>query len=310
MQLPMPIPILIQGSLSLANTNACLKILADTNTNTDTDCKTQFLLILPKWCIYYADTNIDTGYFEACQFRYMSKDININTGLNGHTKTACWYRYHWGLNAWQDEKRPKSGLGSMQGKNIVHIVLTHKILWVSICLVSIRKFECGTVQPIPPKVVLHQSSSSTQVVYHWRSSSTEGCLPPKVVSHQSPYSTEGFLPPKVIFHWRLSTTKDRLPLKIVFHWRLFSTKGCLPPNVVLHRRSSSTEFSFTFAFIHFLTRQQKEGNLSILPTFSMIFWRKCTKSNIYSWIMDWVKKVGAGKNWRKISMCSHSGGIF
>ena len=51
-------------------------------------------------------------------------------------------------------------------KNLVHIVLNPKILWVSIFLVSIRKSECSTAQPSPPKVFFHQ-----------RSSSTEGCLP-------------------------------------------------------------------------------------------------------------------------------------
>ena len=39
-------------------------------------------------------------------------------------------------------------------------------------LVSIRKSECGTVQPSPPKAVFPQWSSST-----------EGLLPPKVILH-------------------------------------------------------------------------------------------------------------------------------
>ena len=52
---------------------------------------------------------------------------------------------------------------------------------------------------------------------HWRSSSTEGHLSPKVVFHQMLSSTEGSLPLKDLFHWRLSSTKGRLPPAIT-HW--------------------------------------------------------------------------------------------
>ena len=41
----------------------------------------------------------------------------------------------------------------------------------------------------------------------------------------------------------------------------------------------------------------------------LIFKEIITKS-IFSWIMDWVQKVGAGENSRKISLYGHSGAIL
>ena len=73
----MPIPITIQGDLSIVNTNTttaiclviladtikCLKILADTNTNTNTGLKTQ------------ADTNT-VNFCQYCQYR-CSVSLNL-----------------------------------------------------------------------------------------------------------------------------------------------------------------------------------------------------------------------------------------
>ena len=74
----------------------------------------------------------------------------------------------------------------------------------------------------------------------WRSSSTEGCLPPMVIFHQRSSSTRGCLPPKVVFHQRC------LPLKVVFQQRLSFTEGSLPPMVVLHWSLSSSEVLKSF----------------------------------------------------------------
>ena len=78
-----------------------------------------------------------------------------------------------------------------------------------------------------------------KVIFHWRSSSTEAHLPPKVAFNRRSYSTEGQLPPKIVFHRRLSSTEGYLPLKVIFHQILSPTEGLLPPKVVFHRRSSS-----------------------------------------------------------------------
>ena len=63
----------------------------------------------------------------------------------------------------------------------------------------------------------------------------------RIVFHQRSSSTEGRLPPQVVFHQRLSSTESRLPLKVIFHQRSSSTKGRPPTQVVFHRRSSSTK---------------------------------------------------------------------
>ena len=52
--------------------------------------------------------------------------------------------FNFNLNLLMLKKILQSGLGS---ENFVHIVLNLRILWVSIFLVSIRKSECGIVQP-------------------------------------------------------------------------------------------------------------------------------------------------------------------
>ena len=55
---------------------------------------------------------------------------------------------------------------------------------------------------------------------HQRSSSTKGCLQPKVVFHQRSSShrrlssNEGCLPTKVVFRRRVSSTEGRLPMKV------------------------------------------------------------------------------------------------
>ena len=80
-----------------------------------------------------------------------------------------------------------------------------------------------------------------KVIFHPRSSSTKGYLPPNVVFHQRLSSTDGLLPLKVIFHRRSSSTKGHLPQKVVFHQRSSCTEGCLPLKVVFHLRSSSNK---------------------------------------------------------------------
>ena len=108
---------------------------------------------------------------------------------------------------------------------------------VSIFLVSIRKSECGTVQPtkscLPPKVFFHRRLSSTEgrlppkIAFHQRSSFTKGCLSLKDVFHRRSSSNKGRLPPKVIFHQISSSIEGHFPLKGVFHRRLSSPEGCV-----------------------------------------------------------------------------------
>ena len=52
-----------------------------------------------------------------------------------------------------------------------------------------------------------------EIVFHWRFSSIEGCLPYYVVFHQCLYSF------KVFFHGRLYSIERRLPSKVIFHLR-------------------------------------------------------------------------------------------
>ena len=92
---------------------------------------------------------------------------------------------------------------------------------------------------LPRKVVFHRRSSSTEgrppskvkfppkIIFQWSSSSPQGRLPPKVVLYHSSPSTKGCLPPKVIFHHRLSSIKGRLPPKVAFHQRSSSTIPCI-----------------------------------------------------------------------------------
>ena len=74
-------------------------------------------------------------------------------------------------------------------------------------------------------------ASPLKVVFHRRSSYTEGRLPSKIIFHQRLDVIRG----------RLSSNKGCLPPKVVFHQRLFSTKGCFPPKFVSHERSFSIE---------------------------------------------------------------------
>ena len=55
---------------------------------------------------------------------------------------------------------------------------------------------------------------------HWRSSSTQGRLPPNVIFHPRSSSTQGHLPPKVVFRQR-SSSIEGCP-QVVFHlpWHL------------------------------------------------------------------------------------------
>ena len=64
------------------------------------------------------------------------------------------------------------------------------------------------------QVVIHQSS---KVIFHQRSSLTEGPLPPNVVFHQRLCSTKSCPPSKVAFHQRLSSINCLLTSKVVFH---------------------------------------------------------------------------------------------
>ena len=112
------------------------------------------------------------------------------------------------------------------------------------------------------------------VVFHWRSFSTEGCLPPKAVTHPKSSSTKGRLPPRVVFHQGLSSTKGCLSPKVVFHRRSSSTEGVfhqrasstegrLSPKVVFHRRSSSTYHNTLVDLI--FVRTVNIPNISLLP---------------------------------------------
>ena len=63
------------------------------------------------------------------------------------------------------------------------------------------------------------------------------CPPSKVVLHENVFhqrssSIKGHLPPKFIFHRRSSSTKAYLPSKFVFYQQLNSTKGHFPPKVI------------------------------------------------------------------------------
>ena len=82
---------------------------------------------------------------------------------------------------------------------------------------------------LPPKVIFHQSSSSTG-----------GCLPLKDVFHRRSSSPKGCLLLRIVFHQRLSSTEGRLPPKAVFYQRSSSTEDWYPPKVVFHRRTSYT----------------------------------------------------------------------
>ena len=73
---------------------------------------------------------------------------------------------------------------------------------------------------------IYRRSSSTKVIFHWRSSSTKWS-----------YFTKGCLSLKVFFQKRSSSIEGRLPPKVDFHRRLSSIKGCLPLKVIFHRRT-------------------------------------------------------------------------
>ena len=89
--------------------------------------------------------------------------------------------------------------------------------------------------------LFRQRSSSIKDVFHWWSSSIEGCLQSIVVFHQiqRPSSFKRCLPSKVVLHKKLASIKGCVPSKVVFHQRSSSTKGHLQLNVVFHQRSSS-----------------------------------------------------------------------
>ena len=86
-----------------------------------------------------------------------------------------------------------------------------------------------------------------RVIFHWRSSSIEGCPPSKVVFHQklssitNVFSHRRLSSLKFVFHRRSSLIIGRPPSLVVFHRRSPSIKGRLPSKVNLHRRSSSIE---------------------------------------------------------------------
>ena len=54
-----------------------------------------------------------------------------------------------------------------------------------------------------------------EVIFQWRLSSIEGCLPSKVVFHRRLSSIKGHLPSKVVFQQRSSSIEGRLPSKVV-----------------------------------------------------------------------------------------------
>jgi len=110
----------------------------------------------------------------------------------------------------------------------------------------IQRWSSSTEGRLPPQVVfncrlsskkdvIHRMYLPPKIIYHQRSSSssTKGCLSPKVVFHRWLSSTKGCLPPKVVFHRSLSLTEGCLTQKVVFHQRSSSTETCLPPKVVL-----------------------------------------------------------------------------
>ena len=107
-------------------------------------------------------------------------------------------------------------------------------LWCDCKEKSHHQRSSSTGGCLPPKVVSHWRSSSTKEVYHRRSSSTDSHLPPKVIFHQR----------SSIFHCRLSSTKGHLTCKVVFHWRSSSTEGRHSQKVIFHQSSSSRYVTF------------------------------------------------------------------
>ena len=101
---------------------------------------------------------------------------------------------------------------------------------------------------LPPQVVVHRRLSSMKVVFHWRYSSTKGCIPLKVVFYQRSSSTRGHLPPKVVFHLRLSSTYHNTLIDFIFVRTVnipnLSFLPCLevasPLKVVFHPKLSLT----------------------------------------------------------------------
>ena len=74
------------------------------------------------------------------------------------------------------------------------------------------------------KKATKRTRQHARIVFHQKSSSTVGRLPPKVVIQPNV-----IFQPKVVFHRKSSSTEGCLPLKVVFHRRLSSNRGRLPP---------------------------------------------------------------------------------
>ena len=129
-----------------------------------------------------------------------------------------------------------------------------------------------------------------RIVFHRKSSSTEGYLPPKVVFRGRLSSPEGRLPQKVFFHRWVSSTEGRLPLKVVFHPRSSSTKGLLTSKVVFHRWSSFT-YHNTLVDLLFV-RTVNIPNLSLLPCLEVASPLKVVFHQRLSPTKKWDSKTG------------------
>ena len=101
---------------------------------------------------------------------------------------------------------------------------------------GLKKHLCGSFCPKKCRKADEAACKDpTKVIFHRRSSSTQGCLAPMVVFQQKSSSTEGRLQPMVVFHWKLFCTKGRLAPKVVIHRKSSSNKGCLPSKVFFHQ---------------------------------------------------------------------------
>ena len=150
----------------------------------------------------------------------------VSTSLSCCVYIVCW--------SWEDLPQFNlQGFWSFSGgllaltRSILTYTRNNKLFYVSVLMdnpVYIKNAKKRTRQHA--RIILFDQISFCKVVLHWRSSYTKGSLPP---------------PPKVVFHQRSSSTEGRLPPKVAFHRRLSSTQGCLPPKVTFHQKSSSTE---------------------------------------------------------------------
>ena len=121
---------------------------------------------------------------------------------------------------------------------------------------NVLEFSAGSAAKKCRKVDYAACMDPLKDVFHQRSSSTKGCLQPKVVFHRRSSSTKGCFPVKAVFHQRSSSTEGGLPLKVGFPQRLSSPEGCLPPKVVFHQSSSSIHV----AFVEFIRLNYVLGN--------------------------------------------------